>query len=231
MYIEKRYWDVLDEANLVGEGLCQGKNDYKTGGIFYGPFLDPKIKHSLIIDDYGIIQEHKTFKEFNDSKRFLDRSQYFRMIEGENLSAMLPRSWKKLFDSGIIIPTKMRFCNECNDRKMCNKCNNQINENKEIAANLNELKDIHLSNLAICFLCINYKLYNIYIENNSRVYNYYYLIFLIFKNMIEDSIEIFIEEFQKYNKRGICVLGSWLFNQYFPDSKIIRVFLIRKNKN
>ena len=34
----------------------------------------------------------------------------------------------------------MRFCNECNVKKVCNKCNNQINENKEFEANLNELK-------------------------------------------------------------------------------------------
>ena len=25
----------------------------------------------------------------------------------------------------------MRFCMECNDKKMCNDSNNQINENKE----------------------------------------------------------------------------------------------------
>ena len=48
--------------------------------------------------------------------------------------------------------------------------------------------------------------------------------------MIEDLIEIIIKEFQKYNMIGICVLGSWLFNQYVPDSKIIKGFLIRKNK-
>ena len=53
---------------------------------------------------------------------------------------MLPRSWKKSFDSGIIIRTKMRFCNECNDKNMCNKCNIQFNENKEFDANLSELK-------------------------------------------------------------------------------------------
>ena len=41
--------------------------------------------------------------------------------------------------------------------------------------------------------------------------------------MVEDLIE-----FQKYNILGICVLGSWLFNQYVPDSKIIKGFLIRK---
>ena len=53
---------------------------------------------------------------------------------------MLPRSWKKSSDNGIIIPKKMRFCNECNNEKLCNKCNNQINENKEVEGNLNLLK-------------------------------------------------------------------------------------------
>ena len=47
---------------------------------------------------------------------------------------------EKSFDSGIIIPTKVEFCNECNDNKMCVKCNNHINENKEIEANLKLLK-------------------------------------------------------------------------------------------
>ena len=100
---------MLDKANLVGEELCQGKNDYKTGGIFYGLFLAAKIKYCLTIDEFGVIKEHKTFKGFNDSKRLLDQSQYFKMIEGEKISAILPRSWKKSFDGGIIIPTKMRF--------------------------------------------------------------------------------------------------------------------------
>ena len=117
LYIEKNYWDVLDKADLVGEELRQGKNDYKTGDIFYGLFLAPKIKYCLTTDDYGIIQEHKTFKRFNDRKRLLDQSQYFKTIEGKKVSALLPKSWKKSFDSGIIIPTKMRFCSECNDKK------------------------------------------------------------------------------------------------------------------
>ena len=48
--------------------------------------------------------------------------------------------------------------------------------------------------------------------------------------MIEVLIEIFIQEFRNYNKQGICVLGTWLFNQYVQDSKIIKGFLFRKNK-
>ena len=94
LYIEKKYWDILDKANLVAEELCQSKNDYKTGGIFYGLFLAAKIKYCLTIDKFGIVQEHKTFKGFNDSKRSLDRSQYFKMIEGKKVSALLPKSWK-----------------------------------------------------------------------------------------------------------------------------------------
>ena len=103
---------------------------------------------------------------------------------------------------------------------MCNKSNIQINENKELEANLNELKDTNLTNLVKWSLIINYKLYDIYIENILRLCKYYYLIFWIFKSMIGYLIEIFIKENQKHNLRGICVLGSWLFNQYVPDSKI-----------
>ena len=44
LYIEKKYWDVLDKANLFGEELCEGKSDYETGGIFYGLSLAPKTK-------------------------------------------------------------------------------------------------------------------------------------------------------------------------------------------
>ena len=83
-----------------------------------------------------VLFKKKTSKGFNDSKRLLGRSQYFDMLKGKKVSALLPKRWKKSFDSGIVIPTKMRFCNECNDKKVCNKCNNQINENKEFGTNL-----------------------------------------------------------------------------------------------
>ena len=140
LYIEKKHWDVLDKAKLVGKNLCQAKNDYKTGGIFYALFLAPKIKYCLTINDLGIIEQHMTFKGFIDSKRLLDRSQYFDMWEGKKISAMLPRSWKKSFNNGVIIPTKMRKCNECKDGILCVTCNNKINQNKEFEANLNLLK-------------------------------------------------------------------------------------------
>ena len=139
-YIEKKYWDVLDKANLVGKKLSHGKNDYKTCGIFYVLFLAPKTKYCLTINELGIIEQHMTFKGFNDSKRLLDRSQYFDMLDGKKISAMLPISWKKPFNNGIVIPTKMRHCNACKYGILCVTCNNQINENTEFEANLILLK-------------------------------------------------------------------------------------------
>ena len=140
LYIEKRYWKVLREANLVGKKLYQGKNDYNTGGIFYGFFLPPKTKYCLTIEKNGIIQQHMTFQGFNDSKRLLDRSHYFDMFEGKKISAMLPRSRKKSFNNGIVIPVKMRRCNNWKNEILCKEFNIQINENKEFEANLNLLK-------------------------------------------------------------------------------------------
>ena len=126
--------------------------------VFYGFFLAPQTKYVLTIVEFGIAQQPMAFKGFNDSKRLLDRSQYFNMLEGKKVSAILPRSWKKSFNTEIIITPKMRRCNECKDRILCTTCNNQINENKDLEANLNELKRHHLTILGICFLIITYKL-------------------------------------------------------------------------
>ena len=86
------------------------------------------------------IEKHKTFKCFNDSKRLLDRSQYFKMIEGKKLSATIPKSWKKSFNNGVVIPTKMRRCNECKSDLLCETGKNKVSENREFEGNLSLLK-------------------------------------------------------------------------------------------
>ena len=58
-------------------------------------------------------------------------------MDGKITTAMLPNSWKKSFNNGIVIPAKMRFCNECGDKRTCSRCNDQIDENKKFEANLN----------------------------------------------------------------------------------------------
>ena len=80
------------------------------------------------------------FEGVNDSKRLLDPSQYFDIVESEKIKAILPRSLKKSFNNVIIIPTKMRRCNECKDGMLCTTCINPVIENQDFEANLNLLK-------------------------------------------------------------------------------------------
>ena len=140
IYIESKHWDKLDKAGLVGKNLLQGKNDYKDGGIFYGLFLAPKIKYCLTINKYGAIDEYKTFKGFNNVSDNLDRKEYFKMADGDKLIAKIPLSWKKSFSQGVVIPRKMRNCNNCIKDVLCDDCDKLVNQNKEFSTNLNELK-------------------------------------------------------------------------------------------
>ena len=57
-YIEKKFWDVLDKAGLMGDNLCQGKSDYKSGGIFYYLLFGSKTEYCLTIDKLKIVHEH-----------------------------------------------------------------------------------------------------------------------------------------------------------------------------
>ena len=125
---------------MVGSNFYQGKNDFKSGGIFEGLFLARTKEYCLTIIECGFIEEHKISQSFNDTKRVLDRTQYFKKRESEKISAILPRSWKKSFITGVVIPAKMRSCNECNDKKMSDRCNKQVNENKNFEPNLNLLE-------------------------------------------------------------------------------------------
>ena len=140
LYIEKKHWDKLDKANLVGDKLGQGKNDYGDSGVFYGLFLAPKIKYCLNINEYGIINEKKTFKGFGDINRLLDTKKYFDMNEGKPVEGKFPLSWKKSFDSGVIIPCKTRDCEKCDVNNLCEECDSKVRQNKKFQHNLNELK-------------------------------------------------------------------------------------------
>ena len=82
----------MNKAGLVGSILCQSGNDYKSGCIFYGLLLAPRIKYKSTRDNIGNIPEHKTLEGFSDSERLIYRSQNFQMIEGNKNSAMLPKS-------------------------------------------------------------------------------------------------------------------------------------------
>ena len=73
--------------------------------MFYGLFLATKTKYCLTIVIFGIVQEHETFIEFNDSERLLDRCQNIELIEVKIIPPFLPKSSKKSFNGGIFIST------------------------------------------------------------------------------------------------------------------------------
>ena len=113
--MKTKYQDVLHKAKFSRKRIMSRQKRLCRWWFYFPFFLALKLKYCSTIDKFGIFREHKTFEGFNDSKRLLDRSPYFKMIEGKKLSALLPKSWKKSFDSGIIILTKMSFCAECDD--------------------------------------------------------------------------------------------------------------------
>ena len=140
LYLENKHWNKLDEGGLVGKSLLQGKNDYKDVCIFYGLFLAPKIKYCLTINEYGVRDAHKCLKGFTNVSDNLDRKEYFKMADGDNLIAKVPLSWEKSFSQGVVIAHKMRNCTECKNCSLCDNCDNLVNQKKEFSANLIELK-------------------------------------------------------------------------------------------
>ena len=41
---------------------------------------------------------------------------------------------------GVVIPHKLRNCNDCKKDNLSENCNKLVNQRKEVSANLNELK-------------------------------------------------------------------------------------------
>ena len=58
LYIEKNCV-VLHKTKLVRKEIYQGKNEYESGGIFYGLFLSPKIKFCSTFNEIGFIENIK----------------------------------------------------------------------------------------------------------------------------------------------------------------------------
>ena len=139
LYIEKKHWNNLEKAGLVGKTLLQGKNDYKDGRIFYGLFLAPKIKYCLTINKYGV-KKNTTFKGFSNVSDNLDRKESFKKADGDNLIAKVPLSWEKSFSQGVVIPHQIRKCSDCKKDILCDDCDKLVNQNKEFSAKLRELK-------------------------------------------------------------------------------------------
>ena len=140
LYIDNKLRDKLDRTRLVGNNRLQGKTTKKDGGLSYGLFLAPKIKHASNKNKFSIIGEHKTFKGFTNVSDYLERKEYFHMADGGKLTANVTLSWKKTFSQGVVIPHKMRKCGDSKKDFLCDKCDNLVNQTKYFSANLHELK-------------------------------------------------------------------------------------------
>ena len=121
LYIENKHWDKLDKAGLVGKNRLQGGNDYKESGIWYGLFSSEK-KYCLTINNFCIVDEHKTFKGFTNVSDKLDEKEYSNMAGEGKLVAKVPLSRKKSFSQRVIIPHKMIMCNNCTKDFLCDNC-------------------------------------------------------------------------------------------------------------
>ena len=62
------------------------------------------------------------FECSSDSKRLLDRKEYFKKIDGEKVKADLPPIWEKSFTMGVLLPSANRYCNDCDKDARCDKC-------------------------------------------------------------------------------------------------------------
>ena len=102
--------------------------------------LASKINYCLTKNKYGVIDEQKTFKGFTNVSDKLDRKEYLKMFNGDNIIAKEPLIWEKSFSYGVLIPHKMRNCNKCTKDNLCNHCDKLVNQNKEFSANLIYLK-------------------------------------------------------------------------------------------
>ena len=120
-YIHKKHWSTLVEKGYVGKSLGQGKNDYGDSGIFYAWFLAPKIKYCLVIDDFGIITDKRTFKGYSEEHRLIKLDEYISLSEGKTVSAIFSIDWTKTFE-GVKIPHRKQDCLDCKNKKLCIDC-------------------------------------------------------------------------------------------------------------
>ena len=121
----------IRKTGFVGKNRLQGKNDCKAGGIWYDLFLAPNIKHCRIVKKFGVLDKHKTIKGFTNISDKINRKEYFNMGNGGKLIAKVPWSWKKSFSQSVVIPHKMKICNECTRDILCDECDKLVNEKKD----------------------------------------------------------------------------------------------------
>ena len=84
----------------------------------------------MTVNEFGVIDEHKTFKGSNNGSDNLDRKEYFKKFGGDKIIAKVLLSWKKSLSMCVVIPHKMRNFNKCAKDLLCDGCDNIVNQKK-----------------------------------------------------------------------------------------------------
>ena len=69
-----------------------------------------------------------------------DSEECFKKYGVDRLIAKVPLSSKKSSKMGVVIPHKIRNCNNCTKDFLCDECDEFVNQNKKFFAELDELK-------------------------------------------------------------------------------------------
>ena len=76
--IIEMFWIKL---NWSEKFYCTVKTIEKKWWYFFSLFLEPKIENCQTIDEYGTIEEHRTFRGFTGSQVLLDWNRCFEKNE------------------------------------------------------------------------------------------------------------------------------------------------------
>ena len=62
------------------------------------------------------------------------------MLDRDKVVAKMRLSWKKNFNSGVVIPHNLRYCREGQNNSLCDKRDKIVTQRKEFTADINELQ-------------------------------------------------------------------------------------------
>ena len=60
-HIDEKYWQTLEQKDIVREEVGKGWKDYGVVRIFYAVFLTPKVKHSPDTTEFVILGEKELY--------------------------------------------------------------------------------------------------------------------------------------------------------------------------
>ena len=83
------------DIGFVGKSLDLGDIDYGTFVLFYAWFLAPKVKYSLVADDFGFLMAERFFKGYSEEHKMIKLNEFLSLSEGKTISSRFLIDWTK----------------------------------------------------------------------------------------------------------------------------------------